>query len=166
MKKPFGKEATNYRGGAYSTHKQEGNSWRAMKMRCYSPKYRRYDLYGGRGIKVCDRWLGKEGFKNFLSDMGKKPSPKHTVDRIDVNGNYEPQNCRWVTQVEQIHNVDRTRKYTIDGITASLPQHSRRNGINPATVETRIRKLGWTMERAIKTPSLGLGSNQATYKTN
>ena len=162
----FGLESANYRGGAYSVHKQEGNSWRAMKMRCYNPKYRRYDLYGARGIKVCDRWLGRDGFTNFLNDMGKKPTPKHTIDRIDVDGDYEPGNCRWATQEQQLHNMVRTRKFTLDGITASLPAHARRYGINPATVESRIRQQGWEIEKAIKTPTQGLGANQATYKSN
>lgn len=162
----FGERAANYRSGAYSVHKQEGNSWRAMKSRCYSPKYRRFDLYGGRGIKVCDRWLGRDGFANFLQDMGKKPSPKHTIDRINVDGDYEPNNCRWATQEQQLHNMERTRKFTIDGIKASLPVHARRYDINPATVETRIRQLGWSVEKAIKTPAKGLGSNQTTYKSD
>lgn len=135
-------------------------------MRCYNPKYRRFDLYGGRGIKVCDRWLGRGGFKNFLQDMGKKPSPKHTIDRINVDGNYEPANCRWATQEQQLHNMERTRKFTLDGITVSLAAHARRYGISPATVETRIRKLGWSFEKAVTTPTQGIGANQQTYKSD
>lgn len=81
----------------------EHNSWVAMKQRCYYKGYRRYDRYGGRGIKVCDSWL--ESFENFYNDMGPKPSPKHSLDRIDTNGNYCPENCRWADQKTQTQNM-------------------------------------------------------------
>lgn len=77
-------------------------SWQAMKMRCYYKKHRNYKNYGGRGIVVCDRWL--HNFRAFLGDMGYKPTPKHTIDRIDTDGNYEPSNCKWSTQKEQQSN--------------------------------------------------------------
>lgn len=77
------------------------HSWREMKSRCYNPKRKFYKHYGGRGITVCDRWL--ESFDNFLADMGERPNGK-SIDRIDTNGNYEPNNCRWATQTQQIHN--------------------------------------------------------------
>ena len=80
-------------------------SWRHMKERCLNPKNKRYADYGGRGIKICEQWLGKEGFANFLSDMGRKPSPEHTLDRFPNNdGNYEPSNCRWGTDEQQNRN--------------------------------------------------------------
>ncbi len=78
--------------------------WRHMQTRCYNKNSSKYEQYGDRGIKVCDRWLGKSGFINFLTDMGKKPSPKHSIDRIDVNGDYEPTNCRWATSTVQSIN--------------------------------------------------------------
>lgn len=82
------------------------STWRGMKLRCNNPNFKQYYDYGGRGIKICDRWLEPNGmgFKNFLSDMGKKPSPEHTLDRINVNGNYEPSNCRWADRFEQKRN--------------------------------------------------------------
>lgn len=81
----------------YTTHKM-------MKQRCYNPKEKKYKNYGGRGIKVCDRWLGKEGFNNFIADMGERPEGL-TLDRINNNGDYEPSNCRWATYSEQSINT-------------------------------------------------------------
>lgn len=76
------------------------HSWASMKDRCQNPNSNRYEYYGARGIKVCDRW---QDFSNFLEDMGERP-PGKTLDRVDNNGNYEPGNCRWATQKEQIQN--------------------------------------------------------------
>lgn len=84
----------------------EHNSWSAMKQRCFDPKFKYYYNYGGRGIKVCDRWLGPYGFQHFLEDMGEKPEPKkdYSLDRINADGNYCPENCRWATRYEQSAN--------------------------------------------------------------
>jgi hypothetical protein len=79
----------------------EYRSWYAMKARCSNPNYKNYNYWGGRGIKVCDRWLNS--FENFIEDMGKKPA-NTSLDRINNDGNYEPNNCRWATKTEQQNN--------------------------------------------------------------
>ena len=82
-------------------------SWRAMHQRCSSPKTRSFEHYGGRGIKVCERW---GSFEAFLEDMGARPSLSHSIDRIETNGNYEPLNCRWATASEQQLNKREMRQ--------------------------------------------------------
>lgn len=85
---------------------KEYKAWAKMKERCYNPNTERYLIYGGRGITVCDEW--KNSFEKFYEDMGDKPSPQHSIDRINVDGNYEKDNCRWATEKEQALNKRNT----------------------------------------------------------
>jgi len=93
-----------FRHGGIET--SEYRIWQGVKNRCNNPKVRSYPAYGGRGIKVCDRWLEKyTGFINFLKDMGNRPSPEHSIDRVDNDGDYCPENCRWATNYQQSQNT-------------------------------------------------------------
>lgn len=143
--------AKYYRHGGSTFNKYEHTSYRAMIERCYKKRYARYDRYGGRGIKVCQRWLGKSGFINFLNDMGKKPTNKHELDRIDNDGNYTPSNCRWATRNQQMSNTSRTRLVTILNETKTFSQWCREYGTTPAKVHNRLR-CGWKIEDAITIP--------------
>ena len=98
-------------------------SWKEMKRRCYKSKSPGYYRYGGRGIYVCERWLhNKNGFTNFLSDMGTKPTENHTIDRINNDGNYEPNNCRWATKNEQALNKSTSVWIEYDGMKKLLKE--------------------------------------------
>ena len=145
----------------------EKNSYRAMKERCRNPNYRAYHRYGGRGIKVCDRWLGKDGFANFYEDMGAKPSPKHTLDRIDNDKGYNSENCRWATQKQQVRNSSRSRLISINGISKPLTEWCDLNGVKPATAGTRIGQQGWPEEDAVTILAQQPGRNYrfSSYKT-
>jgi hypothetical protein len=114
------------------------NSWRAARERCYNPKCRSFHLYGGRGIAMCERWAD---YRNFLADMGERPRGK-TLDRIDGDGNYEPENCRWATAREQASHLPHTIQVEHEGEVASLFHYASLRGVNPATLAWRVREGG------------------------
>ncbi len=113
------------------TGTSEHTAYVNMIRRCYDPKIPEYRNYGARGIIVCDRWLGENGFKNFISDMGDKPTPKHSLDRYPNNttGNYEPSNCRWATFPQQQRNKRTNRWISFNGKTLILADWAREFGI-------------------------------------
>ena len=141
-----------YVHGGYSINRPEYNSWRAMRERCNNPKYKRYDRYGGRGIKVCERWDdGDTGFLHFLEDMGKKPDPKYTIDRIDNDGMYEPSNCQWISMADNSRKAVRVYKkkyHLVNGISDTVRGHCARYNIDVSYFYRRRRK-GMTMEEAL-----------------
>lgn len=122
---------------------QEYNSWVQMRQRCNNPNDKKFRLYGGRGIKVCERW---NDFANFLADMGPRPSPGHSIDRYPDNmGNYEPGNCRWATPMEQANNRPGNRLIAIDGETITIAEASRRTGIHKSTIRSRLESRAATV---------------------
>lgn len=123
-------------------------SWNAMMMRCTNPLTRRYDRYGGRGIKVCDRWTT---FASFLDDMGPRPRGA-SLDRINNDGNYEPGNCRWATRVMQRRNMDENTTITYGGLTLTLAEWAERLGMAHHTLRWRYVRQGWSAERSLTEP--------------
>jgi hypothetical protein len=125
-------------------------TWARMKSRCNNRNVKDFKNYGGRGIQICQSW--NESFENFYADMGDPPSPEHSLDRIDVNGNYEPGNCRWATFLEQANNKRDSYLITINGRTQSLPDWCRELGLRKGTVGSRIWDYGWDPVKAVTTP--------------
>lgn len=117
--------------------KSEYRIWCNMKYRCQVKTYKEFYLYGGRGIKVCKRWLS---FENFISDMGDRPSDKYSLDRINTNGNYEPENCRWATSSEQNHNRRSNRWIEHNGTKLILADWARKFGTSPSNVLTMMKR--------------------------
>lgn len=123
--------------------------WCGMIDRCTKSYRREYKYYGGRGITVCDRW--RESFLNFLSDMGERPSLKHTIDRIDNDSEYSPGNCRWTTMYEQVQNRAVTRKILFNGQIKPLKVWCKELSLHFTSIDYRIRN-GWDIDRALSTP--------------
>lgn len=124
------------------------HTWGNMIARCSNLLNLRWRDYGGRGIKVCERW---KNFKNFLADMGEKPS-RLTIDRIDNDGNYEPGNCRWATRKEQVRNTRVSRLIEHEGRVQCLADWADQHDLPRNTLWNRLN-IGWAIERALQTPS-------------
>lgn len=119
-----------------------------MKTRCYNINSPAYKNYGGRGIKVCDRWLGPDGFLNFAADMGERPSNNCSLDRINNNGDYCPENCRWTDVVTQANNRRANKTLTFNGETLTEAEWARKIGVKYTTLHERIRR-GIPVEKAL-----------------
>lgn len=124
--------------------------WYGMKNRCYNKNTRGYEYYGARGISVCEKW---HSFNGFLEDMGGLYKRGLTLDRIKVNGNYEPSNCRWATQAMQSRNRTDNKYITYNGETKVLTDWANIFGIKPYTLTLRL-KSGWDIEKALTKPVL------------
>ena len=120
-----------------------------MKQRCADKNCAAYKNYGGRGIKVCDRWL--ESFENFVEDMGEKPF-EYTLDRVDVNGGYSPDNCRWASRKTQMENKRKNIRYK-ECLYQSLAKLAEAYSINYSTFYWRLSN-GWSLEESLEKPIL------------
>jgi hypothetical protein len=128
----------------------EHSIWCGICARCSNPSHKQYADYGGRGIFVCARWSGENGFAHFLADMGPRPSSKHSVDRKDNNGPYSPDNCRWATQKEQNRNTRQNTVLRFNGAEMCVADWADATGISQSVIRRRL-KLGWSVEKALKT---------------
>lgn len=126
------------------------SSWASMMARCYNPKTPGFELYGGRGISVCERW---HNFQNFVADIGPRPDRSYSLDRWpDHNGNYQPDNCRWATATEQASNLRRNRLLVYKGETYTITALARTTGMNLSTLRQRLDKFGMSVEEAVERP--------------
>ena len=137
----------NYSHGMSKT--PEYQAWADMKHRCFNPNHKSYSDYGGRGIAVCDRW--KNSVENFFLDMGSRPTAKHSLDRIDNNTDYSPENCKWSTKAEQQNNRRSNHLITIGCVTLNIAQWTKEMGFTEKVILMRL-KLGWSEFAAVMTP--------------
>lgn len=129
-------------------YRSEHRSWEHMFERCRRRGNKNWKNYGGRGITVCARW---KDFNLFVADMGRKPTPRHTIERKDVNGNYEPINCKWATQAEQMRNLRRSVYVEVQGVKVLLMDVADKLGLDRQIVYGRL-KNGWSLEAALSIP--------------
>lgn len=129
----------------------EHRVWVGMKQRCTNPNRRDFKWYGGAGVKVCSLWMNS--FLSFYNHVGPRPSPQHTIDRIDVLGDYEPGNVRWILQRHQVENTTVVRMITIGGKAQSISAWEREMGLAKG-VARRRESSGWSITDAILTPSI------------
>lgn len=128
----------------------EYKSWTQMLARCYNPAHIEYHRYGAKGVTVCEKW--RSSFKSFISDMGEKPTQKHSIDRHPNNkGNYEPGNCRWATAKQQQRNRSNNRLITAFGKTLTLAEWNENAGFQAGVIGNRLQR-GVPIERALTQP--------------
>lgn len=129
---------------------KEYRCYAEIKKRCKPGSEARFPDYSGRGIRVCQRWL--ESFDNFLADMGAKPTEKYSIERVDVNGNYEPSNCIWLLNTLQAQNTRKSRYLTYKGETKLLKFWADEVGLKARTLHSRVFRQGMSVQEAIETP--------------
>jgi hypothetical protein len=135
----------------YSNKEKLYGDWKGIKNRCYTPTHIRYKNYGGKGIRVCEEWKNDYlSFREWALHNGYEEGL--TIDRIDVNGNYEPSNCRWITRKEQSYNKTNSHYITFNGQSKTIAEWAEITGINSHTIQARIKRLGWSVEKALSTP--------------
>ena len=137
-----------YPPGFLKKYRSEYLSWEHMHERCRYTRHKNWKNYGARGITVCERW---KDFNLFVADLGRKPTPAHTIERNDVNGNYEPSNCRWATRKEQSRNLRRSVYVEVEGVKVLLIEVTEKLGLDRSSVYGRL-KNGWSLEEALSIP--------------
>jgi hypothetical protein len=134
-------------------------AWNAMRVRCSSPVIQNY---GAKGIRVCNRW--QDDFVAFLNDMGRKPTPGHSLERLDGSRGYEPGNCVWATIFEQNRNTSRNHLLTFNGVTKTMTEWARDRGLATDALRGRLR-IGWPLERALTEPPHRIRSQKSADTT-
>lgn len=129
---------------------RERRAWSLMRYRCNTKTSPDYPNYGGRGIRVHEGW---ECFDNFFADMGQIPAGKNTLDRLDVNGNYEPGNCRWLSRAEQAQNKRTSKMVSLNGEKMCLAEAARRTRLRASTIRERLKR-GWSEVEALTTRAM------------
>lgn len=133
------------------TESPEFNIWSMIKNRCTNPNCNRHQFYKDKGVKVCERWLGAEGFQHFIEDMGPRPGPNYSIDRIDNDGDYCKENCRWATKKEQSNNQSRNLLLEYKGKITTLALWCDELGLDYKRTWKRLQ-LGWSVSRAFEQP--------------
>lgn len=129
----------------------ERDIWGQMIQRCSPSKALKYPGYAGRGITVCDRWSGEDGFSNFLSDMGPRPGKEYSIERMNNDLGYSPENCKWATKREQARNTRRNHYLTLNGRSQCLTAWAIELGVNMNALRSRLR-MGWSVEDVLTIP--------------
>lgn len=152
---------TTHGASAQDSQTPEYVVWRGIIYRCTNPKARETALYMGKGITICDEW--RSDFNAFLRDMGLRPSPLHTCDRMDGSLGYFKDNCRWATRKEQANNRSSTIKITRNGITKSLKEWCEELNLSYGAVVARVYQHKWDTERALTTPIRKIDRREHLY---
>lgn len=149
---------TTHGASVRKKHSPEYDIWSSMIKRCHPDNAEENPRYAGRGITVCSRWVhgegGLHGFECFMADMGPKPTPTHSIDRRNNDGNYEPDNCRWATMTEQQRNRSTNHLVNVNGRVITLQEACDLAGLKDVTVHARLRR-GWSLDDALNRPLRG-----------